>query len=324
MTITIIREAPSSAECRIRHTQDNVTLHVTPVSTLVQNPGTLYITDECLYFFSVVSNTGFSIPYPSIIIHAIARESHVGPNIYCQLEGSLASSEPAVATNGHAEEEEEEEEPVLELSFVPADVSSLDTIYENLSYCASLHQDEDADMMDEDDYYQDDENDHDDLYANADIQGGYIPKSSTSTSIGIAPTSTSTSATPSSLSGAATATTTASGEEVVEPVPAMDLQSGEWYTGNPETDAKFELSEQGQVNISQWTQNQTQTPLQGKRTRQEERKGDGEEEEEEIEMEAVLARMENLVRDPRGLLPKSPDEEEPGEDAEEDRFKRLE
>lgn len=147
---------------------------------------------------------------------------------------------------------------MLELSFVPADVSSLDTIYENLSYCASLHQDDmdDEDMDGEGDYYEDDINDHDGLYADADIQGGYIPKSSSATAIGT-----------SSSSGA-------QGEGEVEQVPAIDLQSGEWYTGNAETDAKFELSEHGQVMVQQWSQNQKQevdstTGTAGKRLRQE-------------------------------------------------------
>ncbi|KAF8953301.1 hypothetical protein BGZ52_000059, partial [Haplosporangium bisporale] len=201
MTITIIHQAPAPSEVKIRHTQPNVTLHVTPVSTRVQNPGTLYIADECLYFFSTLSNSGFSIPYPSIIIHAIARESVVGPSIYCQLEGSLAGTEPAANGKSDDEEEEEEEDSVLEMTFVPGDVSSLDTIYENLSYCASLHQEEgEDDYMDEDDIYQDDEDDHEGLYADADIQGGYIPKSSSTTAIG---------------------------HQTDEPVPAIDLQSGE-------------------------------------------------------------------------------------------------
>ncbi|KAH7036864.1 regulator of volume decrease after cellular swelling-domain-containing protein [Linnemannia elongata] len=271
MAITILQQAPSPSEARIRHTQQNVTVHITPASTAFQNPGTLYIADESLYFFSEASNSGFAIPYPSIIIHAIARESHVGPSIYCQLEGSLGSFGSAHTStstsngNGASEEEEEEEDAVLELSFVPADVSSLDTIYENLSYCASLHQDDmdDEDMDGEGDYYEDDINDHDGLYADADIQGGYIPKSSSATAIGT-----------SSSSGA-------QGEGEVEQVPAIDLQSGEWYTGNAETDAKFELSEHGQ---------------------------------------AALAKMENMLQDPHGLIPR-PEDEEPGEDAEEDRFK---
>ncbi|KAI7821540.1 regulator of volume decrease after cellular swelling-domain-containing protein [Gamsiella multidivaricata] len=280
MTITIIRQAPSATEAHIRYTQENVTLHVTPVSTLIQHPGTLFIADECLYYFSTASNAGFAIPYPSIIIHAIARESHVGPSIYCQLEGSLASSEPAKTNvaNGHSsngtsaekeeEEEDEEEDAVLELSFVPADVSSLDTIYENLSYCASLHQDEEADddyLMDEDALYEDDENDHDGLFADADIQGGYIPKSSSTTAIGVvAPPSSS------SVSSSSMAAGVAAEQEEIEQVPAIDLQSGEWYTGNPETDAKFELSEQGQVTLHHWQQNQSQeqTQTQGKRGRQ--------------------------------------------------------
>ncbi|KAG0281125.1 hypothetical protein BGZ95_006617 [Linnemannia exigua] len=276
MAITILQQAPLSSEARIRHTQPNVTVHITPANRAFQNPGTLYIADESLYFFSDASNTGFAIPYPSIIIHAIARESHVGPSIYCQLEGSLGSfgSTHTSSSNGNGasadkadegeEEEEEDEDAVLELSFVPAEVSSLDTIYENLSYCASLHQDDmdDVDMDGEGEYYEDDINDHEGLYADADIQGGYIPKSSSATAIG--------------TSSSATAT---GGE--LEQVPAIDLQSGEWFTGNAETDAKFELSEQGQE---------------------------------------ALAKMESMLQDPHGLVPK-PEEEEPGEDAEEDRFK---
>ncbi|KAF9541206.1 hypothetical protein EC957_003339 [Mortierella hygrophila] len=272
MAITILQQAPSPSEARIRHTQQNVTVHITPASKAFQNPGTLYIADESLYFFSEASNSGFAVPYPSIIIHAIARESHVGPSIYCQLEGSLGSfgsahtSTPISNGNGATEEEDEDEDAVLELSFVPAEVSSLDTIYENLSYCASLHQDDmDDEYMDgEGDYYEDDINDHEGLYADADIQGGYIPKSSSATATG-------------------TSSSGAQGEGEVEQVPAIDLQSGEWYTGNAETDAKFELSEQGQ---------------------------------------AALAKMESMLQDPHGLIPK-PEDEEPGEDAEEDRFKDV-
>lgn len=136
----------------------------------------------------------------------------------------------------------------------------MDTIYENLSYCASLHQDEVAEQdydMDEDDYY-DDVNDHEGLYADADIQGGYIPKSSSATAIGHAE---------------------ASDDTVVDQVPAIDLQSGEWYTGNPESDAKFQLSEQGQVMLQQWNErtsakrqqegNGTPSASSGKRGREE-------------------------------------------------------
>ncbi|KAG0347414.1 hypothetical protein BG004_007775 [Podila humilis] len=341
MTITIIHQAPSPSEVKIRHTQPNVTLHVTPASSRVQNPGTLYIADECLYFFSTTSNTGISIPYPSIIIHAIARESAFGPSLYCQLEGSLAvSSEPASSTpntsNGAAngdqgeDQEEDDEDQVLEMTFVPAEVSALDTMYENLSYCASLHDDggDDGDYMDEDDYYQDDENDHEGLYADADIQGGYIPKhiiSHPSSAIGHSNDETST---------------------TIEPVPAIDLQSGEWYTGNAESDAKFQLSEQGQVTIMRMEQVQkelAEKEASGKRIRDDNQQQQEEEEEdqneamegtEEEQQEARSKIMENLVQDPHGLLTTTDDdqvrhrvptpaEEEPGEDAEEDRFKSV-
>jgi len=46
MAITILQQAPSPSEARIRHTQQNVTVHITPASKAFQNPGTLYIADE--------------------------------------------------------------------------------------------------------------------------------------------------------------------------------------------------------------------------------------------------------------------------------------
>lgn len=138
----------------------------------------------------------------------------------------------------------------------------VDTIYENLSYCASLHQDEnDDDYMDEDDIYQDDEDDHEGLYADADIQGGYIPRSSSTTAIGHQ----------------------ADNDSTTE-VPAIDLQSGEWFTGNAETDAAFELSEQGQVTIARIGREMAkkeEMEASGKRTRD---GGDEEEEEDDEDM----------------------------------------
>jgi hypothetical protein len=46
MAITILQQAPLPSEARIRHTQHNVTVHITPASRAFQNPGTLYIADE--------------------------------------------------------------------------------------------------------------------------------------------------------------------------------------------------------------------------------------------------------------------------------------
>ncbi|KAG0237689.1 regulator of volume decrease after cellular swelling-domain-containing protein [Mortierella sp. GBAus27b] len=264
MTITIVRQVPSTAEALIRHTQDNVTLHITPASNLIQHPGTLYVAHECLYFFSPESdNTGLAIPYQSIIIHAIARESAVGPNIYCQLEGSLpvqrhggSGAGAGSTTNGHGnasndkngtqdqdeDEDDMDEDAVLELSFVPADVSSLDTIYEHLSYCASLHQDEDGDDYDMDGEeggdYDEEEEEEETPYLDETNTGSAPPSGTVLSSIGERPV---------------VAGVEADG---VESMPVIDLENGEWYTGNPETDAKFELSDQGQVNVQQWHQNQ--------------------------------------------------------------------
>ncbi|KAG0223232.1 hypothetical protein BGW42_006008 [Actinomortierella wolfii] len=289
MIITILRETPSFEGTHVRYTENGVSAHISPASDLIKHPGTLTITDECLYFYSPQSSSGFAVPYPAIIIHATARESPFGPSIYCQIEGSLQSRTGAAMANGSKghEESEEEDDSLLEIYFTPPQPTSLDGIYENLSYCVSLHPDGDAEFdEDDEDMYEDDENDHDALYMEADIQGGYTPRNSSTAATSIGMTSdrdTNTNTKDSDEEEGANTTTAAPATEI----PAIDLNSGEWYTGNPETDAKFELSEEGKAN---------------------------------------LERMEKMLQDPHHLLNSdtstpTPDEEEPGQDAEEDRFK---
>jgi hypothetical protein len=162
-----------------------------------------------------------------------------------------------------------------DLLWLPPYCCLVDVIYENLSYCASLHQDEDADQdydMDDEDIYEDDINDHEGLYADADIQGGYIPKSTSATAI-----------------GHSEAHLDTHGDTILDQIPGIDLQSGEWYTGNPATDATFQLSEQGQVMLQQWNKaahresvDCQSVVLKGKRGREEGQECDMEAEEEQI------------------------------------------
>ncbi|KAF9157394.1 hypothetical protein DFQ26_008778 [Actinomortierella ambigua] len=361
MTITILREAPSFEGTQVRFTEQGVSAIISPTSDLIKHPGTLTITDECLYFHSPESAAGLAIPYPAIIIHATARESPFGPSIYCQIEGSLPQSSTGNIANGSADgqaEEEDEDDSLLEIYFVPPRPNTLDSIYENLSYCVSLHPDGDADdFEDDEDMYEDDEEDHDALFMEADIQGGYTPRHTGSTAA-------------SSIGHPITEADQA--PTVSDAVPAIDIHSGEWYTGNPESDAKFELSEEGKVihpshrrdsritttitdnnnnmNISRSQQKRTRTgedsPQDAKdnvdqntghnggdmavdHEQHNHRLVDDEEEAHQLGRSkmwrANLDRMEKMLQDPHHLLKDdatpNPDDDEPGEDAEEDRFK---
>lgn len=108
------------------------------------------------------SGKGFEIKYPAITLHAISR-AESGPSIYCQLDDSA----PAAANGtSHADDGEETIE-MRELTIVPQRASSrayklliavscaklafhaVETIFEALSLCASLHPDPTDDLDDD-------------------------------------------------------------------------------------------------------------------------------------------------------------------------------
>jgi nucleotide-sensitive chloride channel 1A len=104
---------------------------------------------------------GFTVPYPSITLHAISR-SDSGPFIYCQIDKSLAENE------GEPEHSEDDEVvDLIEMSLIPAEPTSgkfalashvpiipnacvVEAIFEALSLCASLHPDPNFDEDEED------------------------------------------------------------------------------------------------------------------------------------------------------------------------------
>ncbi|KAL1916551.1 uncharacterized protein VTP21DRAFT_5742 [Calcarisporiella thermophila] len=160
MPITFLR-SPEESTSSVRHHQAAVRAIITPLSILTQQlsgsdipselgKGDLVVREDKLYFFSSQTSVGFSIDYPSIIIHAVSRTFEGGQCIYCQLDVN--------------EGEEGEEQPV-ELRFVPDDLGSLDAIYMALCDCAALHPSKESEhtnggFYDDDDYenYDDEDN----------------------------------------------------------------------------------------------------------------------------------------------------------------------
>ncbi|KAI0292157.1 regulator of volume decrease after cellular swelling-domain-containing protein [Russula brevipes] len=110
--------------------------------------GTLYIIESVLAFRSSTGRT-FQIEYPSITLHATSRGDS-GPFIYCQIDESPAAAADALPSDG--DDPGDDTLSMRELSVTPQDPTSLEPIFEALSYCASLHPDaQESDDEDDDD-----------------------------------------------------------------------------------------------------------------------------------------------------------------------------
>ncbi|KAI0774969.1 regulator of volume decrease after cellular swelling-domain-containing protein [Trametes elegans] len=121
----------------LRHKEENVSDSAN---------GELYVIESHLVFLSATGR-GFQVEYPSITLHAISR-GEKGPSIYCQLDEGAPAAENGQPQNG----EEEDVSDMRELTILPKDPSALESIFEALSLCASLHPDPGAeDEMDDDD-----------------------------------------------------------------------------------------------------------------------------------------------------------------------------
>ncbi|KAF9526359.1 regulator of volume decrease after cellular swelling-domain-containing protein [Crepidotus variabilis] len=145
---TIIGSTPNSfteIPAVLKHKEENVSVTFEPplegfASAAVQ--GTLYVLTSVLAFMPT-SGHGFQIEYPAITLHAVSRGDS-GPSIYCQLDETIGGIS-AVPNNGailpDGEENEQEDSDMRELTIVPQTPSSLESIFEALSHCASLHPD---------------------------------------------------------------------------------------------------------------------------------------------------------------------------------------
>ncbi|TEB34720.1 hypothetical protein FA13DRAFT_1763140 [Coprinellus micaceus] len=161
---TLIASTPNSFNdlpAVLKHKEDDVSVKIDPslegFSEEDAAKGTLYVLTSYLIFASTTGRN-FQIEYPSITLHAIQRTDR--SSIYCQLDE--IEEPPASASNGETlngggdtEEGDDAEEQgyaeMRELNITPSSVGTLDTIFEALSYCASLHPDkfDDEEGMDD-------------------------------------------------------------------------------------------------------------------------------------------------------------------------------
>ncbi|KAI9570650.1 regulator of volume decrease after cellular swelling-domain-containing protein [Boletus coccyginus] len=135
----VVASTPSSfSDIRpvLRHKQDNVSVTLDPPLDAFTPEdcanGALYIIESVLVFMSSTGR-GFQVKYPAITLHAISRAEGTRPSIYCQLDETDSNSPP--------DDTSEDVTDMRELMIVPQDPESLESIFEAMSLCASLHPD---------------------------------------------------------------------------------------------------------------------------------------------------------------------------------------
>ncbi|KAK4053994.1 hypothetical protein OIO90_003639 [Microbotryomycetes sp. JL221] len=160
MTITLISNAPPALDREglaeitsstpssfenvapyLRYKDEDCQIIVEPAfEGFERGQGQLFVTEEALSFFSPETCKGISIPYPHITLHAISRtpistsevsttnQTTQQPCIYCQVDEIVVDDNV-----------DEVEGISREVMIVPKDPTTLDKLFDMISYCASLH-----------------------------------------------------------------------------------------------------------------------------------------------------------------------------------------
>ncbi|EPB78144.1 methylosome subunit pICln family protein [Ancylostoma ceylanicum] len=117
--------------------------------------GTLCVSESQVTWICRSSGLGFSLTYPSIILHAISTDLSTFPHecVYVLVDASksdLRLAEEELNQNGDVSDEDDDEEGKnVVIRFVPSDVSVLQQIYSEMCACQELNPDEGDDFSDE-------------------------------------------------------------------------------------------------------------------------------------------------------------------------------
>ncbi|KAJ2753427.1 hypothetical protein GGI19_003138 [Coemansia pectinata] len=138
MPVTLLSQLPTLSHTRF--TADRTRVASDPPSDSANGLGTLYVDEQRLVFFSTEASRGFSIDYPTVVIHAVSRGTDgVGAHLYCQLDGPFPSS-----NKPDSNDEEDDDEQFGELRFIPEDEKLLDDMFKAMSDCAALNPDDEG------------------------------------------------------------------------------------------------------------------------------------------------------------------------------------
>ncbi|KAJ1722053.1 hypothetical protein LPJ53_003492 [Coemansia erecta] len=171
MVVSLLQAPPTLAAAVLTCADTTVACDPPSPSLPAGLSGALHIDKHSLVFFSDEKLLGFSIPYQSIVIHALSRGEHKDKDgddahLYCQLDGPFPGSSRINGGQGGEsdgeDEGEEEEEEFAELRFYPKDKDMLDRLFAAMSECAKMNPDEDAQDLSDDEQNDSIDDDHDD------------------------------------------------------------------------------------------------------------------------------------------------------------------
>ncbi|XGW28124.1 hypothetical protein V3C99_008158 [Haemonchus contortus] len=116
--------------------------------------GKLCVAERQVTWICRSSGLGFSLTYPSIILHAVSTDLSSFPHecIYVLVDASksdLKLAEEELNDGNDACEDDDEDEKNVVIRFVPSDLSVLQQIYEEMCSCQELNPDENDDFSDE-------------------------------------------------------------------------------------------------------------------------------------------------------------------------------
>ncbi|CAG5124549.1 unnamed protein product, partial [Candidula unifasciata] len=130
----------------IHHAQPNVSVNVEDCNI---GTGTLYITESFVLWLNP-RDEGIQLEYRQISLHAISRDLNAFPHehLLCHYEGKLPGMDNSNDESDNEKDTESEYE-LTEIRFVPENKESLETMFEALADCQTLHPDSDCQLSDD-------------------------------------------------------------------------------------------------------------------------------------------------------------------------------
>lgn len=149
----------------IRHEEPNTTVYINGREV---GKGTFYVTESVLSWMNSDTQQGFSLEYPHISLHAIARDEQVHPRqcLYIMVDAKVDLPDMPLALsseNASENEDNDADPPITEMQFAPDNTNNLELMFQAMNACQALHPDPQDSFSDED-IYEDAEEDYEGEY----------------------------------------------------------------------------------------------------------------------------------------------------------------
>ncbi|CAJ0962977.1 unnamed protein product, partial [Mesorhabditis belari] len=112
--------------------------------------GTLTIAESAVAWVERTSGKGFTLTYPSIILHAVSTDCSSFPHecVFVLVDCSRSALELEDTEMDGDDDDEDEGPKNVSIRFVPADMSILQEVYKQMSECQELNPEDNSDSED--------------------------------------------------------------------------------------------------------------------------------------------------------------------------------